>query len=304
MLVQTYNHLLPNSNGAATVLSSPTTSTYIPDLPCDDFSRTQPPQSAFPRVVSNRRDRRMSFAPYPIAHSMNASGAHSHRPFHKGLPSQHSVSIHSPRPVPIFNPAQAFDNAVASGRVQTSLAYSPGAHGTILGPFDSENVCFPNAILDELTATQMAIMQANNISAQGIAPSLPASSVPIQVRQSQALGINSGFPHIQVPRIPSIPQLPACPPSTSTIDLDAPAKLPNGMPYLPDAIPPETSQLHIKPSGKLVPPSDTFPTPVELLGELSVRDAEAAQRDRRRAERRKAQLNHETEKLGFTPTDP
>ena len=83
-----------------------------------------------------------------------------------------------------------------------------------------------------------------------------------------------------------------------------PVGRPHGIPHLPDAIPPETSQVHFKPSGTFAPPSETFPTPVELLGELSIRDAEAAEKDSRRTERRKAQLIHEAEKLGFNPTDP
>ncbi|KAL5534145.1 hypothetical protein ACEPAG_606 [Sanghuangporus baumii] len=306
MLVHAYNHLIPSSNGAPTVLSSPTTSTYIPDIPSHDLSRTHSHHSTIPRVVpSARRDRRMSSAPYPNPLSINTSSVHTQRFYHKGIPAQHDVSLHSPRPVPFFNPVQAFDNAMTNAHVQSPLAFAPGAHGTIVDPFDKEHFSFPNVVYDELTATQMARMQASNISAQGTPSSLQAPSVSTQIWHNQTFAANPSFPQIQVPQVPSIPKVPAGPPPSScSIDLDAPAGRPGEMPYLPDAIPPETSQLHIKPSGKLVPPSDTFPTPVELLGELSIRDAEAAQRDRRRVERRKAQLVHETERLGFTPTDP
>ncbi|KAL5495168.1 hypothetical protein ACEPAI_630 [Sanghuangporus weigelae] len=306
MLVHAYNHLIPSSNGAPTVLSSPTTSTYIPDIPSDDLSRPHPHHSVIPRVVhSSRRDRRMSSAPYPNPLSINASSVHTQRFYHKGISAQHNVFLHSPRPVPFFNPVQAFDNAMTNAHVQSPLAFAPGAHGTIINPFDKEHFGFPNAVFDELTATQMARLQASNVSAQGAPSSLHAPSVSTQMWHNHTFAANPSFPQIQVPQVPSIPQVPAGPPPSScSTDLDASARRPSEMPYLPDAIPPETSQLHIKTSGKLVPPSDTFPTPVELLGELSIRDAEAAQRDRRRVERRKAQLVHETERLGFTPTDP
>ena len=305
MLVQTFSHLIPPSNGYPTVLSSATTSSHIPDVPCDDLSRRQYVQSGnIAHAASARRDRRLRTAPYPLSIPAAATRFPLLTSSGQDHPVHHDVPLHSPRPVSYYNRPRTFDRMSASNSISSPLAFSPGAHGTILEPFEipTESGDTSSGFFREVTATQLAGLPTDVTK---VCDTLAYVSSPCSSRHSQSnLPRESGqYFQITVPQIPSVPPVPV-PSSVPSSDPPSPSISNNCVPYLPDAIPPETSQLLIKPSGALPPPSDTFPTPVDLLSELSLRDAESEQKDRRRVERRKAQIQREAETLGFTPTDP
>ncbi|KAH8120427.1 hypothetical protein DFH11DRAFT_61294 [Phellopilus nigrolimitatus] len=292
MLVHTYNHLIPHVDGQPTAYSSSTTSSYIPDISYDDLNST--PQPPSPLVASHRRERRMRAAPYPPSISSNVAAAASW----DSSSSQHftqspehyapqSVPLHSPRPVQFYNPVHALNR---------SNAACTGAHGTILGAFSPHpEPTSAAAEFGELTATQMACTssaQAANSSPLDMTP--PASAYDHFTPQAH----NAHLSYIQVPQVPHIPQIP----QASSLGYPAPSAGSNP-PFLPAAIPPAASDLHTHPTDKLPPPQNTFPTPSELLVELSARDRDT-QKTQKRVKHRKSHQDQVAKDLGYTPTDP
>lgn len=326
MLVESYeyDHLLPNSGGPPTAFNSAASSSYIPHISYDDFTYPQDFNPQPSSGTSARHNRRMRTAPYPLSIPTNVSYQQSQQhlsnsfPFQQNTSHQH-IPLHSPRPQAYFNAAEAFDNhnqnidaninindKAPPQHVHSPLAFTPGAHGTILGPFasESESPAYPESGTGELTATQMAYMQP---SAQVPSPATTTSiSSYSQSNQDHAPG-SSSLPHIQMPQVPCVPQVPAMPPppvlTLLTHDLPAPS-VPNDNIFVPDAVPPEPSQSFVSHTGPFVPPEKTFQTPSELLVDLSLRDADDQKNVRRREERRIIQRVLSSPNLGFTATDP
>lgn len=324
MLVESYeyDHLLPNSSGPSSAFNSAASSSYIPHISYDDFTHPQDFNPQPSSGISARQNRRMRSAPYPLSISTNVSYQQGQQQLSDSFAFQQNTShlhipLHSPRPQVYFNAAEAFDNHnqnidanvninASSQHVHSPLAFTPGAHGTILGPFasESESPAYPAPGAGELTATQMAYMQPS-VQAPSPTTTPPASSYS-RLNQARAPG-SSSLPQIQMPQVPCVPQVPAMPPppvlSLSTHDLPA-STMPNNKIFVPDAVPPEPSQSFISHTGPFVPPAKTFQTPSELLADLSLRDADEQKNLRRREERRIIQRVLGSPSLGFTATDP
>ncbi|KAI5124595.1 hypothetical protein M0805_004207 [Coniferiporia weirii] len=313
MLVHSHSHLIPQADGSPTAYSSQTTSAYIPHISYEDLAHAQdiPP---FTAASAHRQERRMRTAPYPlsvatspVALSALASSDTRHAP--EELYTPLSAALHSPRPVQSYNPVHALDMAGANMATACNISRSSpctGAHGTIFGSFASQSESIStDAQNAELAATQVASMPASSIDdSSNTAYTHPSPSATPPTRMYPAMTPQarrtSSLPQIQLPRARHVPQLPQI--QTNDFHL-SPADFPSNPPPLPLGAASTASDLHAHPADKIPPPQNTFPTPSELLSELTARDRDM-QKDQKRAKRRKAQQDEIAKSLGYSPTDP
>lgn len=228
------------------------------------------PDPSLPTRTAHRLQRRAKAAPYHIP----------------SAPSyQTEVQVHAPQPVQHYSPVQALSDASSlAASVPLPQNACAGAHGTILGPFSPRSDCDLSQPT-EITATQMcasdAIAGGENDASSEELTHLALASIP---------SASQTVPIIKMPKVPKIPHLSNAQVPTeegfslSPVNTQAASQLQT---YTPSSLPPQ----------------NTFPTPSELLSELTHRE-QGPIADARRMKKRKTLLDEHTGSTGFTHTDP
>lgn len=269
MLVETYDHRLPQLDASTPTVYSSLTSTSIPPL-SETFVSTH---------TVHRLQRRARAAPYQILNATRiaSSSANTYQP---------SPHVHAPQPIQYQSPVQALDEASSTvGPTTPQQTACAGAHGTILGPFSPRPDCEFGNPPGELTATQMCAADAAAGGEYTISPEETTSFY------STHTSTVTQVPIIKMPKVPKIPHVS----SVQVSPIDQPSSSSTA------AHP--ASELQAHPPNKFPPAQNTFPTPSELLSELTQREQGTAS-DARRAKRRKTPLDDYTCSNGFVPTDP
>lgn len=271
MLFETHDHLLPQLNTAVQFPAVPTTSTYTSSAHDRSFMTTH---------TAHRLQRRAKAAPYCLNSSVPLSSSSS-------LPYHLDAHVHAPQPIQTYTSPQVLRNASPiSAYIHSPQNACTGVHGSILGSFSPRSAydlnspggltATPISAVDTVTNSEIIVNADEKIS--HIPPPPSSTAYAAQV------------PIIKMPKIPKIPSLAnAHVPSPG--ESSAGAITTNG-----------TSELHSYPRDNLPPAQNTFPTPSELLNELTQRE-QGTLPDARRVKRRKTPLS-DTASAGYAPTDP
>lgn len=272
MLFETHDHLFPQLTAPVQAPLVSPTSPYTTGSAHD--------RSFMSTHAVHRLQRRNKAAPYYISSTAPPSSSSS-SPYHI------DTHVHAPQPVQTYTSPQVLqDTSPISAYLHSPQNICTGVHGTILGSFSPRSgyglnspgglTVTPIPATDTVTSSEI-IVNTNEKTCH--VPPAPSSSA-----------FSAQVPIIKMPKIPKIPGLGNAHIPTPG-ESSAGAITTNG-----------TSELHSYPRDNLPPAQNTFPTPSELLNELTQRE-QGTLPDARRAKRRKTPLSDSTS-AGYAPTDP
>ena len=312
----TYSHLLPQQDDSPSLYSSTSTSSYIPDIPYENFTLSYL-QNSIQRTTDDtslaRRDRRSRTNPYPTPDVSTSSMA-----------SIQYLPLYAPQPSQCINTEQSLNYSSNSFQ---EISFLSGTHNMI-GHLDqfatqTDSTCVVNDFNGGVSRRED--IQAHDLNS--LAPRMGSSNLPtnaIPTHNSTEI-LFSRPEQILAPQVQYISQIPPVSDNSSP-DLMHPC---NPFSFIPQEVVPAQHSTHdLSSTSRNVPayyypPSSnksvvmtsptTFQTPVELLSDISTRSQAAHTKEivPRRSDRSKARSQSQQHRqvifpntLGFVPTDP